>query len=196
MVLMNQAAFAGEHRNVPVEYSTGFREALEHLRSLGHANIGFISGPSDFSSAKRRHQEWAAAMRRLKLPVRKDWVVAGNMRMEGGEYAMQELMSRGTCPTAVLATNDLMALGALQAASRRGLRVPQDISIIGFDDLPIASMVVPQLTTIQLPRREIAMRAFSSLVQAMHDEDVRTECEIVHTKLVVRGSTGPVRPSR
>jgi len=193
MVLMNQPAFAGEHRNVPVEYSTGFQEALEHLRSLGHADIGFISGPPDFSSAKRRYREWAAAMRRLKLSVRKDWIVAGNMRVEGGEKGMEELLSRETYPTAVLATNDLMALGALQAASRAGLRVPQDISIVGFDDLPIASMVVPQLTTIQLPRREIAARAFLSLVQATRDDAAMVACEVVHTKLVVRGSTGPAR---
>lgn len=194
LVLMNQPAFAGEHRNVPVEYSTGFREALEHLCVLGHTDIGFISGPADFSSAKRRYQDWATAMRRLKLLVRKDWVVTGNMRVDGGEYAMRELLSRETCPTAVLSTNDLMALGALQAVSHAGLRVPQDISIIGFDDLPIASMVVPQLTTIELPRREIAARAFSSLVQATRDGIV-TGCDVVRTRLVVRGSTGLIRRS-
>lgn len=192
LVLMNQPAFASQYRNVPVEYSTGFREALQHLRSLGHADIGFISGPSDFSSAKRRHQEWALAMKHLKLPVRKSWVVAGDMRVEGGEHAMRSLLSQAKRPTAVLTSNDLMALGAFQAASFAGLRVPQDISIIGFDDLPIASMVMPQLTTIRLPRREIAAHAFSSLVQATRD-GVKTECDVVHTRLIARQSTGLAR---
>jgi LacI family transcriptional regulator len=83
-----------------------------------------------------------------------------------------------------------MAIGALQAARHAGVRVPKDVSIIGFDDLPIASMVVPQLTTIQLPRREIAARAFMSLLQATRD-GVKTECDVVHPRLVIRKSTAP-----
>jgi LacI family transcriptional regulator len=191
LVLMNQPAYASKYRNVPVEYSTGFREAFDHLQSLGHTDIGFISGPLTLSSAKRRYEEWAAAMKRLKLPVRKEWVIAGDMRMESGERGMRELMSLARRPTAVLTSNDLMAVGALQAASHAGLRIPEDVSIIGFDDLPIACMVVPQLTTIQLPRREIASHAFSSLLQATRDGIV-AECELVHPKLIVRKSTGPV----
>jgi DNA-binding LacI/PurR family transcriptional regulator len=192
LVLMNQPAFMEQYRNVPVEYATGFREALQHLRSLGHIDIGFIAGPLAFSSAKRRYQEWALAMKRLKLPVRKEWVVIGDMRLEGGERAMRELMSIGHRPTAVLTSNDLMAVGGLQAASHARLRVPRDVSIIGFDDLPIASMVVPKLTTIQLPRREIASRAFSSLLEATSERTVKAS-EVVHPRLVVRESTGPAR---
>jgi DNA-binding LacI/PurR family transcriptional regulator len=189
LVLMNQSAFANQYRNVPVEYATGFKEALEHLISLGHTDIGFIAGPSTLSSAKRRYQEWALAMKRHKMQVRQEWVVTGDLRVEGGERAMHELMAMRQRPSAVLTSNDLMAVGALQAASHAGLRVPADVSIVGFDDLPIASMVWPQLTTIQLPRREIAMRAFTSLLQATRD-GTRTECEVVHPRLVVRNSTG------
>ena len=104
------------------------------------------------------------AMKRFKLPVHKEWVATGDMRLEGGERAMQQLMSLSLRPSAVLTSNDLMAVGALQAAFHAGFGVPADVSIIGFDDLPIASMVVPQLTSIQLPRREIAAHAFSSLL--------------------------------
>jgi LacI family transcriptional regulator len=191
LVLMNQPAYAGQYRNVPVEYSTGFREALEHLRSLGHTDIGFISGPPALSSAKRRHQAWARAMKRLKLPVRKQWVVTGDMRLDSGDRAMRRLMSLAARPTAVLTSNDLMAIGALQAALHTGLSIPEDVSLVGFDDLPIASMVVPQLTTIQLPRREIAAHAFSSLLQATRDGSV-AKCEVVHPRLIVRKSTGAV----
>ena len=192
LVLMNQPAFAEQYRNVPVEYSTGFREALEHLRALGHRDIGFIAGPTTLSSAKRRHQEWALAMKRLKLPVRSEWVVRGDMRVEGGERAMTELMSLAERPTAVLTSNDLMAVGALQAASHAGLSVPDDVSIVGFDDLPIASMVMPPLTTIQLPRREIAAYAFASLLQATKDGVVGAT-EMVHPRLIVRKSTKALR---
>lgn len=190
LVLMNQPDYMEQYRNVPVEYSTGFREALEHLQSLGHTDIGFIAGPSTLSSAKRRQQDWTMAMKRLKFRVRKNWILTGDMRVEGGGRAMQELMSLERRPTAVLTSNDLMAVGALQAASHAGLRIPEDISVIGFDDVPVASMVVPQLTTIQLPRREIAAHAFSSLLQATGDGRA-FKSEIVHTRLVVRKSTGP-----
>ncbi|SFS13033.1 transcriptional regulator, LacI family [Granulicella pectinivorans] len=195
LVLMNQPAFKDRYRNVPVEYATGFREALEHLRELGHTDIGFISGPSTLSSAKRRREEWSLAMKRLKLPVRKGWVITGDMRMEGGERAMAELMALEERPTAVLTSNDLMAVGALQAASHAGLSVPTDVSIIGFDDLPIASMVMPPLTTIQLPRREIAAYAFASLLQATRDGMVANS-DVVHPTLIVRKSTAVVPPRR
>jgi DNA-binding LacI/PurR family transcriptional regulator len=190
IVLMNQPAYAGRYRNVPVEYSTGFCEALEHLQSMGHVDIGFIAGPQTLSSAKRRQQEWAKAMRRIKLRVRKEWVIRGDMRLEGGERAMQELISLRPRPTAVLTSNDLMAVGALQAALHAGLHVPEDVSIVGFDDLPIASMVVPQLTTIELPRREIASNAFLSLLQATRGS-LMADSELVHPRLIVRSSSGP-----
>lgn len=189
IVLMNQPVFARRYRNVPVEYETGFSEAFAHLRSLGHRDIGFIAGPLSFSSAKRRHAAWVQAINRQKLRVHKDWVITGDMRVEGGEQAMHRLLELPVRPTAVLTTNDLMAIGALQATFHAGVRVPTDISIVGFDDLPIASMVVPQLTTIQLPRREIAARAFASLLQATRD-GAKTECDVVHPRLVIRKSTG------
>ena len=195
IVLMNQPAYAGTYRNVPVEYETGFSEALEHLRSLGHRDIGFIAGPSNLNSAKRRREAWTSAIKRSKLTVHRDWVVAGDMRVEGGERAMQHLLQLPHRPTAVVASNDLMAVGALQAALHAGVRVPEDISIVGFDDLPITTMVMPQLTTIQLPRREIAARAFTSLLQATRD-GAMVECDVVHPRLVVRKSTGPARATR
>ena len=132
-------------------------------------------------------------MKRHNLRVRPEWVVTGDLRVQGGDVAMQELMSMSPRPSAVLTSNDLMAVGALQAATHAGLSVPTDVSIIGFDDLPIASMVMPQLTTIRLPRREIAARAFTSLLQATRD-GTRTECEVVHPSLVVRNSTGRQSP--
>lgn len=192
LVLMNQAAFKDQYWNVPVEYSVGFREALAHLKSLGHHAIGFIAGPPTLSSAVRRHKAWAAAMKHLALPVRQEWLVTGDMRVEGGKHAMQELLAQPIQPTAVLTSNDLMAVGALQAALEAGLNIPGDISIIGFDDVPISSMVVPHLTTIRLPRREIAAHAFSSLLHATRGEKARN-CQTVHPHLVVRNSCGPAR---
>lgn len=191
VVLLNQPALQEKFRNVSVEYSQGFREALEHLKSLGHHEIGLIAGPSALNSALRRRRNWELAMKGLKLPVRPEWVIIGDMRLEGGVNAMRDLLARKRRPTAVLAINDLMAIGALHAALEAGVRVPKDLSLIGFDDLPVASMVLPQLTTIQLPRREIAAHAFEILLQSIRGEK-QTPCATVYPKLVVRKSTGPV----
>jgi DNA-binding LacI/PurR family transcriptional regulator len=120
--------------------------------------------------------------------------VIAEMHLEGGKRAMQQLMSLSLRPSAVITSNDLMAVGALQAALHAGLGVPTDVSIIGFDDLPVASMVVPQLTSIQLPRREIAARAFSSLLQATRDGIV-AKSEVVHPDLSYGIQPGQFAPS-
>jgi LacI family transcriptional regulator len=142
-----------------------------------------------FSSASRRRLSWETAMKKLRLPIRPGRVVVGDMRVEGGANAMRDLLAGGNLPTAVLATNDLMAIGALHAAVSAGVRIPRDMSLCGFDDLPVSSMVVPQLTTIQLPRYEIAARAFQSLVQAIGGEK-QPPCAAVYPRLVIRKSTG------
>lgn len=190
VVVLNQPMLQHKYRNVAVEYAGSFLEALKHLQSLGHREIGFIAGPSAFSSARRRRRSWEAGMRKLKLPIRPGRVVLGDMRMEGGAKALKEMLSNGSGPTAVLTANDLMAVGALHEAISAGIRVPKDISIVGFDDLPVSSMILPQLTTIKLPRREVAARAFESLLQMVRGEK-RVPCAAVYPRLVIRNSTGP-----
>jgi LacI family transcriptional regulator len=190
VVLMNQRKLVDKYPNVLVEYATGFREALEHLRSLGHRDIGFIAGPQSLNSAKARKDAFVAALRSHRLHVRTDWIAIGEMRVEGGRTAMEHLLTRKPRPTAVLTTNDLMAVGALQAANAAGVKVPKQLSIIGFDDLPIAAMVHPLLTTIRHPRREVAARAFSCLQRLLQGQEVPIE-EPLHPHLVIRASTAP-----
>lgn len=194
LVVLNQPEIQEIYRNVIVDYSQGFREALGHLNSLGHRDIGFIAGPSNLSSSRRRKRSWETAMKRLKLRVRPEWVVTGDMRVEGGVKAMSALLAEKDRPTAVLTTNDLMAVGALEAASNAGVRIPKDMSLIGFDDLPVAEMVLPRLTTIRLPRREIAAHAFEMLLEGLHEGEP-THCATVNPKLVQRKSTGPAPKS-
>ena len=114
----------------------------------------------------------------------------GDMRVEGGRAAMDRLLACRPRPAAIVASNDLMAVGALQAAHEAKIRVPREISLIGFDDVPIASMVHPALTTIRHPRREVAARAFAALQQALRGEKAVANV-ILHPHLVVRESTGP-----
>lgn len=187
VVLMNQRSLEEKYPNVLVDYSTGFREALDHLLALGHRDIGFISGPQSLNSSERRKEAFKAALKAHGLSVRTEWISAGDMRLEGGRRAMERLLACKPRPTAVLASNDLMAVGALQAARESKVRVPKDLSLIGFDDLPIASMVHPALSTIRHPRRQVAARAYAALQHALKGESVAEV--VLHPHLVVRDST-------
>ncbi len=190
IVLMNQRRLAAKYPNIPVEYATGFREALDHLLSLGHTEIGFIAGPQSLNSARNRRDAFRAALRSHGLHVRSEWIVEGDMRVEGGRIAMQRLLASSPRPTAVLASNDLMAVGALQAAHAARIGVPKNLSVIGFDDIPISSMVHPPLSTIRHPRREVASRAFHCLQSALKGEKV-SGGPTLHPHLVIRNSTAP-----
>lgn len=190
LVLMNQRKLASSHPNVLVEYGTGFGEALDHLLALGHADIGFIAGPQALSSARGRKDAFAAALRSRGLKVRNEWIATAELRVEGGRKAMEQLLSKRPRPTAVLASNDLMAVGALQAAHAARVRVPEQLSLIGFDDLPIAGMVHPTLSTIRHPRREVATAAFNCLWRAIQGE-AESAPPLLHPHLVIRNSTAP-----
>jgi DNA-binding LacI/PurR family transcriptional regulator len=190
VVLMNQHRLVGKYPNVLVEYATGFREALDHLLALGHRDIGFIAGPQSLNSARGRMDAFKAAMKTHGLHLRNEWVATGDLRVDGGRAAMDRLLALRPHPAAILASNDLMAVGALLAAHEAKVTVPKELSLIGFDDVPIASMVHPALTTIRHPRREVATRAFAALQQVLRGEKVTTDA-ILHPHLVVRQSTGP-----
>jgi DNA-binding LacI/PurR family transcriptional regulator len=190
VVLMNQSKLAKEFPNVLVEYTAGFREALEHLLSLGHRDIGFIAGPQTLNSARGRKEAFTAALRNHGVDVRKEWIAVGDMRVNGGRKAMDALLARRPRPTAVVASNDLMAVGALQAAHAGRIQVPRDLSIIGFDDVPIASMVQPPLSTIRHPRREVAARAFEYLWKTVQGQKIGDDSPL-QPHLVIRNSTAP-----
>ena len=190
VVLMNQRKLAGKYPNILVEYTAGFREALEHLLSLGHRDIGFIAGPQSLNSARGRKEAFRAALRNHGVHVRSEWIAVGDMRVSGGRKAMESLLARSPRPTAVVASNDLMAVGALQAAHAGRIHVPRDLSIIGFDDVPIAAMVHPPLSTIRHPRREVAARAFECLLKTVQGEKVEDEAPL-QPHLIIRNSTAP-----
>ena len=192
LVLLNQADLESQFHNIRVDYSKGFQEAVLHLKKLRHRQIAFIAGPQLFSSARRRRAAFLEAMQQCGLRIQDSTIYEGDMHTEGGYAAMQKLLQASPRPTAVMASNDLMAIGALQAAHAAGLRVPDDISIVGFDDLPFSSMVMPPLTTITLSRQEIAARAFSVLMKASSpDHKSRISKFTISPGLTVRGSTGP-----
>jgi LacI family transcriptional regulator len=185
---------AGEHMsNLVVNYAVGIKEAIQHLVGLGHKQIAYISGPVRLRSAAKRREAFRNCMTEM-LPDARPVIYEGDFKIEGGRRAAYEIIEGSRSPTAVVAANDLTALGAMQEFRAAGLKIPQDISIIGFDDIAFASLTDPPLTTICLPRTELGRRAVEALMTTIEHPD-RQGVEIqIPTYLVLRGSTAPARP--
>jgi DNA-binding LacI/PurR family transcriptional regulator len=180
----------GDHTsNIKVDYSKGIREAVKHIVSLGHKRVGFISGPLEYASAVTRRLAFLKNITEYDLLPSQDFIQAGNFKIDGGEAAMERLLRFKNRPTAVLAANDLTAIGALHAAIRAGLSVPDDISIIGFDDIDFCQMTQPPLTTIRLSRHDLAEKAFNALSSIIQGKSTSGRQYRVSTNLIIRGST-------
>ncbi len=172
--------------NVVVDYEHGISEALGHLAELGHRNIGYIGGPLQLPSAQlRRRAFMESAVSKGIAPAR---VIDSDFTVRGGYQACAEMLGQGR-PTAIMAGNDLSAIGVLHCAYDAGLRVPEELSVVGFDDIVFAEYTQPALTTVAVPRIEIGQAAFRALWQMTNDPDQAGRESRVGTKLVVRQTT-------
>jgi LacI family transcriptional regulator len=172
--------------NIAVDVEHGVRSAVEHLVALGHRRIGFISGSLDLKTVARRHGAFlscTAAIRGLETGT-----IECDLSMQGAYVACAKLLTR-LAPTAILAANDTFAIGAMHCAFDRGLNVPADLSIIGFDDIPFAEYARPALTTVRISRSVIAKLAFQELTEMLNDPEQPAKEHHVETTLVVREST-------
>ena len=177
--------------SVTMDERTAAAEAANHLLDLGHSRIGFISGEPGFASSILREEGYRAAMSERGVAVDPALIVAGDYTFESGEAAAARLFDQPNPPTAIFASNDEMALGAMHEASRRGMATPRDISVVGFDDFPSARYSIPPLTTVRQPVGEMAALAVERLIEraARRATPLRGERAIVPHALVVRGST-------
>jgi len=176
--------------NLRVNYEAGIDEAIRHLVSLGHRRVSFVCGPEHLRSAARRLDAFRASMKKY-LPDSRASICEGDFKIEGGALAARKILSGGRGPTAVVCANDLMALGAMNEFRAAGVRVPRDISIVGYDDIAFAALSEPKLTTVCLPRAELGRRAVEALVATLaHPDQQGAEVNIM-THLVVRDSTAP-----
>ncbi len=182
--------------NISVDYTKGIREAVQHVVALGHERIGFISGPLTLKSARTRRSAFLKCITECGIKENARIVIAGNHQVSGGYHAMTSMLSLATPATAVLSSNDLTAIGALHAVNLRGLRVPDDISLVGFDNIELSECTQPSLTTIRLSRVELGQRAFQALARNIEERSTDGVEIRVETALVVRNSTGPVRYTR
>ena len=168
--------------------------ATRHLLELGHRRIAAITGPNDMLCSLARLDGYRSAMASAGLEVDPGWMRFGTFYVEGGRDAARELLSSHNAPTAIFAGNDLQALGVYDAARERGLRVPEDLSVVGYDDIAPARWVSPALTTVHQPLRRMGAEATRMVLEA----GVRSSAEVVPrmdlaTHLVVRGSTAAPR---
>jgi LacI family transcriptional regulator len=163
-VRVSYAQFDVPARMVASNDREAVAEAANYLESLGHRRIGFIAGPAGFRSAAERRIGFLDALERRGVAVPPEWIVEGGYTYESGIACGEALLSKSPRPTAIFASNDEMAAGVYRAAHRLGLAIPQDLSVIGFDDGPLAARLLPSLTTIRLPIRDIGRLAASKLI--------------------------------
>ncbi|WP_430419547.1 LacI family DNA-binding transcriptional regulator [Phenylobacterium sp.] len=166
----------------------GGREAAAHLAELGHTKIAFLSGPPTFRSSHERRSGFEEALNERGLSLAKSYVAEGAYTYDSGVECGRALLQMADRPTAIFAGNDEMAAGVLQAARQLGVRVPEDVSVVGFDDFQIASRLWPTLTTVRTPTREIGRLAVERL---MGREDDTRDPKSRLPSLVVRESTAP-----
>jgi LacI family transcriptional regulator len=166
-------------------------QATRHLIELGHRRIACISGPSDLNPSAQRVHGYRRAMSEADLPLLPAYQVGGDFRIEGGEAGIARLLGVNPRPTAVFVCNDMMAIGALRGARLMGVHTPEDLSIVGFDDIVLARATCPALTTMAQPIAEIARVATELLVQRMRGDlngSVR-ERIVLGAQLVIRESS-------
>jgi LacI family transcriptional regulator len=172
----------------------GARLAVQHLIQLGHRRIGFVQGAEGTPSSLKRLAGYRSALEQAGLPVVDELIAPGDYTQAGGRQAIETLLDRSKPPTAVFCANDLSAFGALEVARRRGLDVPTDFSIVGFDDIDEAATTSPPLTTISQPPRLVGTVTAETLIERLGGRVEATRRSIPGT-LVIRQSTAPPRPT-
>ncbi|PKH01619.1 transcriptional repressor PurR [Psychromonas sp. MB-3u-54] len=154
--------------------------ATEYLIKKGHRKIGCITGPLNKPMAEKRWAGYQQAMLDAGIFINPDWLADGNFECEGGQQAFDKILSRGTLPSALFVCNDMMALGVINSASKHGISIPDDLSIIGYDDIKIARFFTPSLTTIHQPKFNLGRKAFDTLldkIQSKRENDLEIKLE-------------------
>ncbi len=169
--------------------------ATQHLLALGHRRVAYLGGPATAACNQARLHGYRAAMEAAEAPLLPGYVQTGNFHYHDGLAGGSTLLALSEAPTAIFAGCDDIALGVLEAARARGLRVPDDLSIVGFDDTQIARMASPPLTTVRQPLREMGAVAVRTALRLAAGERIESHHVELATELVVRGSTAPAAPA-
>jgi DNA-binding LacI/PurR family transcriptional regulator len=193
VVLVNAACEHLDFPRVSTDDAVAVEQAFGHLTSLGHERIGLILGPPDHMPSRRKQEAFEVAAERAGLTVPAEYVEHTMFSIEGGQVAASRLLKQGV--TGIVCASDPIALGAVRAVRRAGLRVPQDVSVVGYDDSAFMNCTDPPLTTVRQPLEAIGRAAVAMLVGQIDGIPVTAEELLFEPELVVRGSTGPAARS-
>lgn len=169
--------------------------ATRHLIECGHKEIGCITGPLIGQQAQQRYEGYKRAVLEAGLTINPDWIVESDFECEGGYAAFNTMQQRGALPTAIFVSNDMMAMGAINAASELGVRIPQDVSLIGYDDIHIAKFMTPPLTTIHQSKYRLGKAAVETLLHKLAHQERDPQVVQLEPELVVRTSVEKVQHS-
>ncbi|KLU60603.1 HTH-type transcriptional repressor CytR [Peptococcaceae bacterium CEB3] len=178
---------------VSIDNVVAAREATQYLIDCGHRRIAFISGRFNIVLNRDRIRGYRQALEYNGLHVHEGLIQEGDWTMESGMNAMSRILAMDQLPTAVFAASDEMAVGALKSLKAKGLRVPDDMSVMGFDDISLSEMVEPELSTVQQPKRELGELAIRMLLNIIEGKKLERTQVILSHRLVIRGSTAPPR---
>ncbi|NJN54951.1 MAG: LacI family transcriptional regulator [Anaerolineae bacterium] len=182
-----------EADTVIIDNQAGGQMAAQHLLALGHRRIACISGPSNLLLSEERLNGYRLALAEYNSPVEESWIkIVPEYNYQVGFDAAQELLSLAQPPTAIFAFNDILAVGVINAATKMGIQVPAQLSVIGFDDLRLAPYVNPALTTIAQPKYEMGVVATTMLLERITDQELAPRMQLLDLELLVRESTAYV----
>lgn len=181
---------------VMIDNVSGARTAVEHLLSLGHKRIAAVMGPTDTPSTVERFDGYKSALKNAGIQINEQLIIRGDYGLDSGMGAMEQLLKLRMRPTAVFCFSDDMAIGAMSVLQENGFRIPQDISIMGFDDIRYARLMTPALTTIHQPLEEIGKACIELLLEQLDGKSEPGRYIELPFKLMVRQSTGPVPTDR
>ncbi len=194
VVLVNRRVDDNALPAVSADDVAGARLAVEHLAGLGHRRIAHLAGPLDLSTGHQRHEGFLSTMRALGLEPDPELIVIGdNFTEASGARICRELVERKAEFTAIVAGNDLMALGCYDALADHGLVCPDDVSVVGFNDMPFAARFNPPLTTVRIPHYEMGSKSAELLLELLQDPDAPPRQVLLQPEMVARGSSAPPR---
>ncbi|MDF4361089.1 substrate-binding domain-containing protein, partial [Vibrio parahaemolyticus] len=162
--------------------------AAKYLIDCGHTEIGCITGPLIKHQAQMRYEGYKRAMNEAGLEFNANWIIESDFECEGGYQAFKKMAERGKLPSSIFVSNDMMAMGVINAANELDIKVPDDLSIIGYDDIHIAKFMSPSLTTIHQPKYRLGQAAVETLVRRLDDKSNEAQVVQLEPTLVVRNS--------
>jgi len=196
IVLVNRDPFPGMFDFVGIDNISSAMKAVNHLIKLGHKRIAFIEGEPASPASFGRYEGYKKAMEEAGLPIRENYVRIGYLRYEGGYRGMLSFLNLSHPPTAIFCANDMMALGAIDACVDNEVKVPEDIAIVGFDDMWVASLKAVQLTTVHQPRYQMGVRAVDLMIEKIEGKRDKIKRVILPTKLIIRRTCGKILKRR